>query len=112
MLFSYVALCLDLKRGKSVCCPIRGCPVKSCDWFIVPRESETMREPASWMSLVDFETNAKDPPQDSTRGGVVDEEKFFAERLKIEVRRPEARASLGDVHAPSDEVAHELEAQW
>ena len=23
-----------------------------------------------------------------------------------------ARTSLGDVHAPSDEVAHELEAQW
>ena len=42
----------------------------------------------------------------------MDEEKFFAERLKIEVRRPEARASLGDVHVPSDEVAHELEGQW
>ena len=47
------------------------------------------------------------------RGGeVVDEEKFFTERLKIEVRRLEAQASLGDVHAPSDGVAHKLEAQW
>ena len=42
----------------------------------------------------------------------MDEEKFFAERLKIEVRHPEAQASLGDVHAPFDEVAHELEAPW
>ena len=32
---------------------------------------------------------------------------FFAERLKIEVLRPGAQASLEDIHAPSDEVAHE-----
>ena len=40
----------------------------------------------------------------------MDEEKFFAERLKIEVRRLGAQALLGDVQAHSDEVAHELGA--
>ena len=40
----------------------------------------------------------------------MDDEKFFGERLKIEVRRLGVQASLGDVHAPSDEVAHELKA--
>ena len=68
---------------------------------------------AQWTSLGVMRPNAKDPTPKTRRGGeVVDEEKFFAERLKIEVRRPEARASLGDVHAPSNEVAHELEGQW
>ena len=62
-----------------------------------------------------FEMTAKDPPQDETRGGeVVDEEKFFAEKLKIEVRRTEARALLGDVHAPSGGavVAREGRGGW
>ena len=53
-----------------------------------------------------FGMTAKDsPPRHDEGGEVMDEEKVFAERLKIEVRRPGARA-------PSDEVAHELEAQW
>ena len=59
-----------------------------------------------------FEMTLKIPLPPKTRRGVevVDDEKFFAERLKIEVHRPGAQASLGDVHAPSDEVAHKLEA--
>ena len=39
----------------------------------------------------------------------MDEEKFFEERLKIEVRRPGVQASLEDVCAPSNKVARELE---
>ena len=36
----------------------------------------------------------------------MDEEKFFAERLKRADRCPGARALLGDIRAQSDEVAH------
>ena len=36
----------------------------------------------------------------------------FTERLKATVRHPGVRASLGDVRAPSGEVAHELESWW
>ena len=57
-----------------------------------------------------FEMTLKIPPKTRRGVEVVDEEKFFAERLKIEVRRPGAQASLEDVHAPSNEGAHKLEA--
>ena len=59
------------------------------------------------VSFGHFEMTAKDPPSRHDEGGEV-VKKSFVERLKREVRRPGARALLGDVHGQSDEVAHEL----
>ena len=72
----------------------------------------TMRETAPCTALEVMRPNSKDPtPQRHDEGGkVVDEEMFFVERLKIEIRCPGAQALLGDVHAQFIEVAHELGA--
>ena len=56
--------------------------------------------------------SAKVPPQDATRVAKSWMKRSFTERFKTTVRHLGAQASLGDVRAPSGEVAHELESRW